>query len=239
LKRRYRFLDAAKTVATIEKLQKRIEERFPESGLSEVCKEVCKVALENKNRADWIAKPKIWIRLGVAAAILLSLFGLAYTISVADISFRTFDVSEFVQISEAALNEFVLIGAAVFFLVTIETRLKRARAMDALHELRDIAHVIDMHQLTKDPSILLGKAIVTPSSPEREMNAYRLSRYLDYCSEMLSLTGKITALYASNFRDPVVLSAVNELEVLTTSLSRKIWQKIMLLHEHEVDSTSS
>jgi hypothetical protein len=238
LKRHYRFLDAAKTIATIEKLQKRIEERFPESGLSEICKEVCKVALENKKRADWIAKPNIWIRLGVAAAIFLSLFGLAYTISVTDISLKTFELSEFVQLSEAALNELVLIGAAAFFFMTIETRLKRVRAMEALHELRDIAHVIDMHQLTKDPSVLLGNVIVTPSSPEREMNAYRLARYLDYCSEMLSLTGKIAALYASSFRDPVVLSAVNELEVLTTSLSRKIWQKIMLLHEHDTQSAA-
>jgi hypothetical protein len=238
LKRHYRFLDPAKTIATLEKLHKRIEERFPDSGLSEVCKEVCKVAHENRRRADWIARPRIWVRVGVSDVILISLFGLVYAISVAEISFRTFDVSEFVQISEAALNELVLIGAAVFFLVTIENRLKRARAMDALHELRDIAHAIDMHQLTKDPSVLLGKAILTPSSPEREMNTYRLSRYLDYCSEMLSLTGKIAALYASSFRDPVVLSAVNELEVLTTSLSRKIWQKITLLHEHDPDSQS-
>jgi hypothetical protein len=60
-----------------------------------------------------------------------------------------------------------------------------------------------------------------------------LIRYLDYCSEMLSLTGKIAALYAQNFRDAVVLSAVNELENLTTGLSRKIWQKIMIVDKQE------
>lgn len=50
---------------------------------------------------------------------------------------------------------------------------------------------------------------------------------------MLSLTGKVAALYAQNFRDTVVLSAVNELESLTTGLCRKIWQKIMILRKFE------
>lgn len=47
------------------------------------------------------------------------------------------------------------------------------------------------------------------------------------CSELC----KVGALYAQNFKDTVVLSAVNELESLTTGLSRKIWQKIMILHK--------
>jgi len=119
------------------------------------------------------------------------------------------------------------------FLVTVEARVKRSRALLALHELRTIAHVIDMHQLTKDPSLLRGDAILTPSSPRRRMSFFELTRYLDYCSEMLSLTGKIAALYAQELRDAVVLSAVNEIEVLTTALSRKIWQKIMILQKVE------
>ena len=48
---------------------------------------------------------------------------------------------------------------------------------------------------------------------------------------MLSLTGKIAALYLKDFDDSVVVSAVNEIEELTTGLSRKIWQKIIGLRE--------
>ena len=88
-----------------------------------------------------------------------------------------------------------------------------------------------MHQLTKDPSKIIKKATSTASSPQKIMTAFELTRYLDYCSEMLSLTGKISALYAQKFNDPVVLSAVNEVEALTTGLSRKIWQKIVILHK--------
>ena len=48
---------------------------------------------------------------------------------------------------------------------------------------------------------------------------------------MLSLIGKVAALYAQRFNDPVALSAVDEIEDLTTGLSRKIWQKIMIINQ--------
>jgi hypothetical protein len=89
-----------------------------------------------------------------------------------------------------------------------------------------------MHQLTKDPSVVLGGGPATQSSPTRGMNRFELSRYLDYCSEMLSLTSKLAALYAQNLPDPVILEAVNEVERLTTNLSNKIWQKITILDTH-------
>ena len=69
--------------------------------------------------------------------------------------------------------------------------------------------------------------MATISSP------YELKRYLDYCSEMLSLCGKIAAVYAQNFHDPVALNAVNEIENLATGLSHKIWQKIMILADDD------
>ncbi len=66
--------------------------------------------------------------------------------------------------------------------------------------------------------------------PPRQMTRFELSRYLDYCSEMLSITGKIAALYIQSFDDAVALAAVNEVENLTTGLSRKVWQKLMILY---------
>jgi len=55
---------------------------------------------------------------------------------------------------------------------------------------------------------------------------------------MLSLSAKVAALYAQGFGDPVVLSAVSEVENLSTGLSRKIWQKIMILHTFEQKSSA-
>lgn len=132
------------------------------------------------------------------------------------------------------MNDIVLIGAGIFFLVTMEQRIKRRRALNALHELRSIAHVIDMHQLTKDPERSLRQGRTTQSSPKASLAPYELGRYLDYCSEMLSLTGKLAALYMRDLDDGIVLQSVNEIENLTTSLSQKIWQKIMILNESVV-----
>jgi len=58
------------------------------------------------------------------------------------------------QIAESAVNDLIFLGVAVFFLSSLEARVKRHEALRALHQLRSLAHVIDMHQLTKDPEQL-------------------------------------------------------------------------------------
>jgi hypothetical protein len=90
-------------------------------------------------------------------------------------------------------------------------------------------HIVDMHQLSKDPEHLLGPAMPTESSPRRSFTRFELARYLDYCSELLSLTSKLAALHVQYLDDEVVLDAVNDIETLAASLSNKIWQKIMIL----------
>ncbi len=130
---------------------------------------------------------------------------------------------------EAAANLVVLTGAALFFLVTLEERLKRRRALRALHELRSIVHVIDMHQLTKDPSAEVSIAGKTASSPARTLTRFELTRYLDYCAEMLSLASKVAVLYAQGFPDAVIVEVVSDIERIAAGLSQKIWQKIMIL----------
>ena len=65
------------------------------------------------------------------------------------------------------------------------------------------------------------------------MSPYELMRYLDYCSEMLSLAATVATLYAQSSRDSVVIGAVTELEQVSTNLSHKIWQKITLIRDVE------
>ena len=112
--------------------------------------------------------------------------------------------------------------------MTLETRLKRRRALKAIRELRALAHVIDMHQLTKDPERISETPTGNTETIKRPQNPAQLIRYLDNCSDLLALISKISALYVQNFDDPVTLAAVNEIETLTNGLSRKIWQKIMI-----------
>jgi hypothetical protein len=230
----YRSLDSEKILATIETLSRRIAERFPGSGLDKVCQELLTVAEESKRRSAWIAKPQRSLRIITGALVTIIIAGLILVLANASWPRNGFDLVVLVQVSEAGLNVFLLLSAAILFLVTAETRIKRRRALKAIHELRALAHVIDMHQLTKDPERLLARMAETPSSPKQNLSPTELGRYLDYCSEMLSLLGKLAALYVQKFDDPVALVAVNEVEDLTTGLSRKIWQKIMIINSDAV-----
>ena len=63
------------------------------------------------------------------------------------------------------------------------------------------------------------------------MSRFELARYLDYCSEVLSLISKIATMYVEYIKDPVVLEAVDGIEDLTNGLSRKVWQKIIVLDQ--------
>lgn len=224
----YRSLDAQKTIETLKTLADRIEERFPGASLNGVCKELLEIARETTGRIAWVSRGHAWIRIGVAGLIALSIWLIWYGIGKVKIHTDGFEIEEV----EAATNAMILLGAAFFFLVTLESRLKRHRILRALHELRAISHVIDMHQLTKDPSHVINIAGArTRSSPQRTLTPFQLTRYLDYCSEMLSLVGKLAALYAQSNSDSVVLQSVNDIETLTNGISRKIWQKIMILDD--------
>ncbi|HEX8353268.1 MAG TPA: hypothetical protein VF611_10230 [Pyrinomonadaceae bacterium] len=230
----YRSLDPEKIIDTIGTLCRRIEERFPGSGLGRVCQELLTIAGESQRRSAWIARPQRSLRFITGALITIIIAGLLSVLANASWPAGGFDMVVLVQVSEAGLNVFILLSAAILFLVTAESRVKRGRALKAIHELRALAHVIDMHQLTKDPDRLLVNRMETPSSPRQNLSPPELMRYLDYCSEMLSLIGKLAALYVQKFDDPVALAAVNEVEDLTTGLSRKIWQKIMIINSDAV-----
>jgi len=226
-------LDPDRILATIHQLENRINDRFPNSGLKKVCHDFYQIATESKVRAAKIAKPDIPLRLMSFLIIGIGLGGLVYSISLADFKMENNTVTNLITLAEAIFNDLMLIGAAIFFLVTIEVRVKRKRAIKRLNELRNIAHVVDMHQLTKDPSRIGGGKNNTVHSPKVEMTLHELQRYLDYCSEMMSLVAKVAAIYSQSMPDDVVVRSVNEIESLTTGLSRKIWQKIVILQELE------
>ncbi len=218
-------------VETIATLEKRIDERLPASGLSEVCHELWNTARGAEQRIVALTRPNLVIRSGVILALAGFVALLLYSATTVEWAMGKPDLSELIQVTEALINDIVLMGAAVFFLVTIEKRAKRKSALSALHELRSIAHMVDMHQLTKDPSAIRTGYIITKSSPDRNMNEFELQRYLDYCSEMFSLIGKIAVLYSEHLPDAEIVSASNDVEALCTGLSRKVWQKMVFLNQ--------
>jgi hypothetical protein len=123
--------------------------------------------------------------------------------------------------------------------MTVESRVKRRRALAMLHQLRSLAHIVDMHQLTKDPERLMSQGEGFVPGAARPATGNDLAKYLDFCSELLSLISKIAALLVQRFDDSVVLAGVNEIEGLTTGLSNKIWQKITILERAALQASQT
>jgi hypothetical protein len=225
----YRTLNPDHLIATIEKLERRISERFPGCGLAKVCAELGEISQDSRRKVAAASEPNIPLRIGVALVLMLGLALLFYVGTIIEVKRDAENLFGVLEGIDSAVNILLVTGAGIYFLSTLEGRWHRERALNDLHELRSIIHVIDMHQLTKDPSrdSLVGTS--TPSSPSRLMTPFELSRYLDYCSEMLSLAAKIAALYAQGTRDPLIIETASDLGQITSNISGKIWQKITLV----------
>ncbi len=231
-------LRALKIVDTVATLNARISERFPESGLASVCTELLATAKKTDRRAKSVTRPNYvtWVSFVLLAAFAAYLFGQVVQDSLPWSQMQIDgDALDLTQAIEAFVNLMIILVGVLYFLSRVEGLRKRKKALDHLHELRSFAHVVDMHQLTKDPTAILNENKRTASSPVRNMTEFELGRYLDYCTEMLALTSKLAALYGERSQDTEVINTVNDIETLTTGLGTKIWQKIMVITSDEIE----
>lgn len=221
-------LEAPAVRQTVQELYERIEARFPQRGLLAVCGDLRTMIdqvqsssgpTQRRIRAARVASRVVMVAVLAGTVLALLIAGRdAFSEGVASL--------DLLPLIETTINDIVFAGIAVFFLWSFPERLQRGQLLNLLHQLRSIAHIIDMHQLTKDPEQLKPSFTPTAVSKPLGMTRDQVERYLDYCSEMLSLVGKTAALCAEESRDNLVLETVSTIEDLTVGLSRKIWQKI-------------
>ena len=230
---RYRALDPQLIIETAERLEGRIGERFPDAGLRGVAAELVSLSRDLANAARELETPIWWLRGVIIAAVVAGALVFLFVGTILPLGrfSGSHDAVQSVQGIESSLNVVILAVVGFLALLRAEERIKRKKVFRELHGLRSLIHVIDMHQLTKDPAALSADFKPTAHSPARITNAADLARYLDYCSEMLSITGKIAALFAQSVNDDVVVDGVNDIENLASNLSRKIWQKITLIED--------
>jgi hypothetical protein len=232
----YAELSGAEIRTTIQKLQERISARFPGSGLGRISVDLGKLAESAEHEIERLRKPLWLARLGAISGIL-GIAVIAGGVGLAAIS-RPLDmgaVSEFLQGVEAAANGVILLVVGTFFMLTLETRIKRKAALKALYRLRSVIHVVDMHQLTKDPEFVAWPGMPVEQAREPVLTRFLMVRYLDYCSELFALASKVAALYSQYINDAVVVAAVNEIESLAATLAQKVWQKITILDQRRYE----
>ncbi|MEO1236987.1 MAG: hypothetical protein AAFX76_09390 [Planctomycetota bacterium] len=228
-------LRSERIVMTIELLIERIDYRLPGRGLGGTARLLRRLAGDAVSRSVEVQRPNVPLRVA-NVLILTTMLGVLIKIAVSYLHFDPdADAFSVLEGIDAAISTVVYLGLVVLFIVTLEARLKRRKVLAAVQEMRALAHVIDMHQFAKDPERLVHRELIVEDADHvvrvDRLTPFLMGRYLDYCSEMLSLIGKVAALYAQNTQDAVVLAAVDEIETLTTGLSRKIWQKIMILDQ--------
>jgi hypothetical protein len=217
-----------KLLETAEGVQHRISQNFPGSGLSELAGEVVALLRQALVVANRIRRPNLWLRGGL---ILLP-------VALGVVLWLVFRSEQGTVLWQRMINTIIAsqgvafwITAVFIFLITLEVRLKRHRTIKAVHELRAMAHLIDMHQLAKDPGLL---ACEEPT--ERTLTPETMGRYLHYCTELLALVSKIGHMYVQGFADVGAMAAVDHCESLASGLSQKIWQKIMILDRIRADA---
>jgi len=237
----YERLDGTEVRAVISYLGERIDTYLPRHpGLRAATEELGKVIdalLDRRRRAPVQRAALLWLSR-VLIVVVVAVSVVAVAIAVRDAVARAGSIAafEWLPVVESLINDLVFAGIAIWFLLSLADRVVRNDLIRRLHRLRSLAHIIDMHQMSKDPAALLpatrpgtvaGDEVVSP----RTMSVRDYALYLDYCSELLSLCSKAAALCAEESTDALVLDTVSEIENLTTGMSRKIWQKISLLRD--------
>jgi hypothetical protein len=228
-------LDARYVEATVHRLEARIRARFPDRRLGNAARDLGTMVPAIHTGFDESKKRMRRVRNGSRAAsaviVILVLAALAFALHDA-ITTGTEHSFDWVPLVESLVNDLIFATIAVVFLWAFPERLERRSLLALLHRLRSQAHVVDMHQLDKDPEQARADYVPTSKSPTQRMNAEELHHYFDYCSELVSLIAKTAALCAERTSDAVVLHTVSEIETLAAQMSQKIWQKISLLPEH-------
>lgn len=222
----FRHIEAGRLRETTAWLEKRIVATFPGRALGELAFDLGDLVGDVGEHCERLAKPNWPLRILVASAILLLFLLLGATFSALPLSAEGVTWIDLLQGIEAALNELVMAGLVVLFLASIENRRKRGQALAGLRDLRGMAHVIELHQMTKDPEIAMARA---QGAEVDHLGPKELALYLSFCADLLSIVGKTAALYGQVLDDSVVLATVDEVEGVSSRAAGKIWQKMALI----------
>ena len=227
-------LEPVPVIETARRLCDRIHARFPDRGIHRVAQEL--VALTEQvadtsagtRRRSRLVRATSRSTIGVVVLIALVAFGFAVESAFTEAPDNGLD---WLPLIESAVNDIVFVAIAVVVLHSLPQRVQRSDLLAKLHRLRSLAHIIDMHQLTKEPESLRDALLNSADDPDADLTPEQVEYYLEYCTELLSLVGKAAALCAEESQDDVVLNTVSTIETLTMGMSRKVWQKITVLSE--------
>ena len=225
-------LEPVPVIETARRLCDRIGARFPDRGIQRVAEELASLTEQvadtsaGSRRRSRLVRTGSRAMIGVVVLVALVAFGFAVEAAFTEAPDNGLD---WLPLIESAVNDLVFVAIAVVVLHSVPERVQRSDLLAKLHRLRSLAHIIDMHQLTKEPEILRDAFVNGTDGADVDLTPEQIEYYLEYCTELLSLVAKAAALCAEESQDDVVLNTVSTIETLTMGMSRRVWQKITVL----------
>ncbi len=128
-------------------------------------------------------------------------------------------ITEVFEAADAGSNLLILLAGALWFLITIENRIKRKKALMFIEELREFIHVIDVTQLYYTPAVY---------NPDHETARTSVSfdyTYFLFCTQMLAAISNLAPLYTRGAANDSILRAASEVEGLANAITVKLLSK--------------
>ena len=211
-------LDPAKIIETAENLARRIGDSLPASSLAGLAAQ-----LRGSHVRPMIApaarSPNYAIRAASLLAIAATILGLWYLVSHIHTRWEFGTITELFEATDAGFNLLVLLAGALWFLITLETRFKRKKALGFIEELREFIHVIDVTQLYYTPDLYKVDSANSGTSLNIDYT------YPLFCTEMLAVISNLAPIYTRGAVGDSILRAVSEVEMLANAVSAKLLSK--------------
>ena len=165
----YERLDGREVRAVIEYLGERIDQYLPRHpGLRSVTEELGRLVdglLDRERGAPRRRRAVMWVSRVLIAVVLVTVV-LTVGAAVRDAigAQGALHAFEWLPVLDSGISDLVFAGIAIWFLLSLAGRLVRNELLRRLHRLRSLAHIIDMHQMSKDPAALLPDTeVATPA----------------------------------------------------------------------------
>jgi hypothetical protein len=217
-------LDPAKIIQTAENLARRVSSRFPESNLAGLAADLAEIARETDERARQARQPIPLVRTAGGLAGLLGVWGLWFLVGriqthLVNANLEFDSITDLFEAADAGFNILIALAGALWFLVTIEARVKRKQALEHIGELLEFIQLIDVTQLYYTPE--LYKSNLPPDSAQSRFD----HTYLLFCNEMLGVIGNLAPLYTRGNMDDAVWRATSDVVTLVNAIEGRLFAK--------------
>lgn len=215
------------------KLSERMLERFPDRNLTTRSAELVSVIEDAPRRARQMARRPWFLTFVTAVLLCACVAGAVFGLMQLHVAMNVSTLSELLQILDSGWQSLLI---AFFFSLGLfypVRRWRRSKFLKATNELQEFVQVINLHQLDKDPDQLTKD--YNPTAPQRAdnrpLNAFEMGRYLDYCIELIELTGMLAAYYSSFTSDSDVRKEIAEHQGVIQRMVTNLQLKIQMLHQ--------